>query len=178
MAGEHQREAGRLCHSSPLGHGDEGSADGEQCVYHIYNRGNNGENLFREERNYRYFLQLYAKHVTPVVDTFAYCQGFNKTYGRTGSLFENSFKRTIVNSERYFTALLFYIHFNPQKHGFVTDFRDWPWSSYSTLLSSQPTKLLRAEVMRWFGNATGFNAFHQGVVNQKAIQSLIADDFE
>ena len=26
--------------------------------YHIYNRGINGEPLFREERNYRYFLKL------------------------------------------------------------------------------------------------------------------------
>ncbi len=33
------------------------------CYYHIYNRGNNREDLFREERNYRYFLQLYAHHV-------------------------------------------------------------------------------------------------------------------
>lgn len=41
--------------------------------YHIYNRGNNGETLFREDRNYRYFLQLYAKHIAPVAETYAYC---------------------------------------------------------------------------------------------------------
>ena len=41
--------------------------------YHIYNRGNNRQDIFIEERNYRYFLQLYTKHVVPVVDTFAYC---------------------------------------------------------------------------------------------------------
>jgi len=41
--------------------------------YHIYNRGNNRENLFYEERNYRHFLRLYALHVEPVVDTYAYC---------------------------------------------------------------------------------------------------------
>lgn len=41
--------------------------------YHIYNRGNNRENLFVEERNYRYFLGLYTKHIRPVADTFAYC---------------------------------------------------------------------------------------------------------
>ena len=41
--------------------------------YHIYNRGNNGENLFKQERNYPYFLRLYAKHIEPIVDTFAYC---------------------------------------------------------------------------------------------------------
>ena len=41
--------------------------------YHIYNRGNNGEDLFREQRNYPYFLKLYEKYVTPVADTYAYC---------------------------------------------------------------------------------------------------------
>ena len=41
--------------------------------YHIYNRGNNRETLFREERNYPYFLSLFIKHVDPVVDTHAYC---------------------------------------------------------------------------------------------------------
>jgi len=41
--------------------------------YHIYNRGNNQENIFVEERNYPYFLKLYAKHIEPVADTFAYC---------------------------------------------------------------------------------------------------------
>ena len=29
--------------------------------YHICNRGNSGEVLFREERSYAYFLKLYAK---------------------------------------------------------------------------------------------------------------------
>ena len=41
--------------------------------YHIYNRGINGQVLFREERNYRYFLRLYVKYIEPIADTFAYC---------------------------------------------------------------------------------------------------------
>jgi hypothetical protein len=41
--------------------------------YHIYNRGNNRENLFIEERNYHHFLRLYARYVAPVADTYAYC---------------------------------------------------------------------------------------------------------
>jgi putative transposase len=41
--------------------------------YHIYNRGNNRENIFVEDRNYRHFLQLYAKYVEPIADTYAYC---------------------------------------------------------------------------------------------------------
>lgn len=41
--------------------------------YHVYNRGNNGETLFREQRNYRYFLRLYAKYIEPIAETYAYC---------------------------------------------------------------------------------------------------------
>jgi putative transposase len=41
--------------------------------YHLYNRGTNGENLFREDENYRYFLRLYAQHIAPVAETLAYC---------------------------------------------------------------------------------------------------------
>ncbi|MBF8283376.1 MAG: hypothetical protein HW378_2291 [Anaerolineales bacterium] len=41
--------------------------------YHIYNRGNNRENVFREERNYPYFLKLYAKYIEPIAETYAYC---------------------------------------------------------------------------------------------------------
>ena len=42
-------------------------------IYHIYNRGINGETLFREERNYSYFLDLYRRHIQSVALTFAYC---------------------------------------------------------------------------------------------------------
>ena len=45
----------------------------EGKIYHIYNCGNNGDNIFFEEKNYTYFLNKYAKHVAPFVDTFAYC---------------------------------------------------------------------------------------------------------
>ena len=41
--------------------------------YHIYNRGINRENIFWEERNYGYFLELYGKYILPVADTFSYC---------------------------------------------------------------------------------------------------------
>jgi putative transposase len=41
--------------------------------YHIFNRGNNGEDLFREERNYLFFLKLYGKYILPIADTYAYC---------------------------------------------------------------------------------------------------------
>ena len=41
--------------------------------YHIYNRGNNGENIFIQERNYEHFMNLYFKYIDPIAETFAYC---------------------------------------------------------------------------------------------------------
>ncbi|WP_338813897.1 hypothetical protein V9L05_00165 [Bernardetia sp. Wsw4-3y2] len=41
-------------------------------IYHIYNRGIDGCNLFYEQQNYTFFLEKYAKYVSPVMDTFAY----------------------------------------------------------------------------------------------------------
>lgn len=41
--------------------------------YHIYNRGNNRENIFIERRNYTYFLEQWPKHVSLVAETYAYC---------------------------------------------------------------------------------------------------------
>ncbi|MDH5367967.1 MAG: hypothetical protein OEW67_13360 [Cyclobacteriaceae bacterium] len=41
--------------------------------YHIFNRGINGETLYKEEKNYHYFLKKFEQHLTPIVDTYAYC---------------------------------------------------------------------------------------------------------
>lgn len=41
--------------------------------YHIYNRGINGENLFKENRNHEHFLNLYSKHIDPIAETYAWC---------------------------------------------------------------------------------------------------------
>ncbi len=40
--------------------------------YHIFNHGVAERNLFREPENYRHFLNLYDKYISPVADTFAW----------------------------------------------------------------------------------------------------------
>lgn len=45
----------------------------EGHFYHIYNRGNNGGNIFFEEANYHYFLKLLAKYIYPIADIYCYC---------------------------------------------------------------------------------------------------------
>ena len=186
--------------------------------YHIYNRGNSGETLFREQRNYPYLLKLHAKYIEPVAETYVYClmpnhfhflvrikdpgedwqssedcqsyeasrafanlfstytKAFNKAYQRTGSLFEKPFRRKLVDSDRYFAALVIYIHHNPQKHGFVDDFRDWPHSSYRAILSHKPSRLQREVVLDWFADWSGFEEAHVTLVDETVIEALITHD--
>jgi hypothetical protein len=183
--------------------------------YHIYNRGNNHENIFREERNYHHFLKLYAHHIEPIAGTYAYCllrnhfhfcvrtrapeeappeakdpsqyfsnffnayaKAFNKTYCRCGALFQRPFGRIEVSSEAYLQRLIIYIHQNPQRHGFLSDFREWPYSSYHSLLCEKPTRLLRHEVLDWFGDRTALQACHLQVVKDDEVTWLAPDDLD
>ena len=182
--------------------------------YHIYNRGNNRENIFIEDRNYKYFMQLYAKYVEPVADTFAYClmrnhfhfltrikdekdltgllnpskqfsnlfnayaRTINQTYQRTGALFQRPFGRIPVTSDAYFARLVVNIHQNPQKHGFVEDFRDWPYSSYQALMSTRPTRLKRDTVLDWFHGVKNVAEAHQQEMNDAEFAALTPEDFD
>lgn len=44
----------------------------ERC-YHLFNRGNNKQNIFYQEKNYFYFLKKYGDYMNPYLDTYAYC---------------------------------------------------------------------------------------------------------
>jgi len=41
--------------------------------YHIYNRGNNKENIFLSDDNYIYFLKLLTKYILPISEIYSYC---------------------------------------------------------------------------------------------------------
>ncbi len=166
--------------------------------FHIYNRGNNGENIFVQERNYYYFTELWWKHISPIAETWAfgllrnhfhaavyikekedqkrkepsqylsnffnaYARGVNIATQRTGALFERPFNRISVDSESYLMRLIIYIHQNPQKHKFVTDFRDWNYSSYHDIISNNPTRLQREKVLQLFGSRADFIRIHQEI---------------
>jgi putative transposase len=45
----------------------------EDSFYHIYNRGNDKQTIFFQERNYDFFLQKVEKYVTPNADLVAWC---------------------------------------------------------------------------------------------------------
>ncbi|WP_461631044.1 transposase [Labilibaculum euxinus] len=43
-----------------------------ESYYHIYNRGIDGCNLYREINDYKHFLKLYEKYIDPIADTFVW----------------------------------------------------------------------------------------------------------
>ena len=176
---------------------------GEDNIYHIYNRGINGEDIFREKRNYYYFLKQYHKYCSPFLDTYAYvllknhfhllvkvkpavwelsymdghiiqrhatkqlshffnsyAQSFNKAYKRHGKLFEEPFRRKEVKTDAYFTGLIYYLHQNPQHHGFVNDFREWEFSSYQDMIAENSHLVNYQQVIEWFGSKQYFTEAH------------------
>jgi hypothetical protein len=58
----------------------------------------------------------------------------------------------------------------------VNDFREWPYSSYQTTLSTRSTHLNCVEAIKWFGGPEGFNEAHAPETDMQAISYLIMDD--
>jgi len=44
----------------------------ENCFYHIYNRSNNKETIFRSDDNYKFFLKRWVEYLSPYFDTYSY----------------------------------------------------------------------------------------------------------
>jgi REP element-mobilizing transposase RayT len=45
----------------------------EEYFYHIFNRGNNKQNIFFEKENYQYFIRLLEKYISPIAEIYSYC---------------------------------------------------------------------------------------------------------
>jgi putative transposase len=177
-------------------------------LYHIFNRGNNRENIFREDINYEYFLGKMWKYLLPVSDILlysllknhfhmvvqiktieeqlawtarhpprlksktppwrqfsnlfnCYAKSFNRMYRRSGSLFQERFRRKEIDSDDYFRKLVTYLHLNPQNHALVEDFRTYPYSSYHELLAGGPTIVNRERTLFFLGGMEEFQELHQ-----------------
>lgn len=172
--------------------------------YHIYNRGNNPELLFYKDFNYSYFLKKYEKYLSKHVSTFAYCLmpnhfhlliktksesvsnqlkklfqsyalSINKQENRTGSLFTKPFRRIAIEDNEYLKYLVFYIHYNPEKHKLFKDFRNYKFSSYKSLTDKTNTFLCRKELFEWFGGSEEFLSFHSYYHEEKRFEKYIVE---
>ena len=59
-----------------------------------------------------------------------YTQYVNRTYGRSGTLWEGRFHSCLVQSEEYLLTCYRYVEENPVRAGLARDLSDYQWSSY------------------------------------------------
>ena len=105
----------------------------------------------------------------------AYSKRFNKTYKRTGSLFEKGFKRKEVESEHYLRHLVYYIHHNPIHHGVSNNYGDFPWTSYVDFIEGVSTIVDVKKVLEYFDDFDNFVFFHQEEHEFSLIQDYLMD---
>lgn len=136
------------------------------AVYHIIDRGNDRGDIFFDDDDRRYYLDLLSSavveyrlrvyaytlmsnHVHLFLRTMLpniseamykvnidYSHYFNKRHRRTGHLFESRFKSKLVQEDRYFLVLLRYVHMNPVKAGMVSTPEQYAWSSHRAYLGN------------------------------------------
>jgi len=190
----------------------------EGQFYHIYNRGVNGENLFKEKKNYYYFLDQYKFYCADILETLAYCllknhfhmlvyvkenvevpkrngsgmfklnaskqlshffnsyaQSINKAYNGTVPLFESPFERKLIDDENYLKTMIYYCHRNAVHHGFVTDIKEWEFSSYHSILANESNLVATAEVLKRFGNINCFKESHRSNTPQTDLEKYIIE---
>ena len=129
-------------------------------IYHVMNRGNNGEWIFHEDADKEMFLALLIAeiercglklHEWALMDNHfhllletpegnlskamhrlesGYAQWFNRKYRRTGHLFGERFKSLLVEGGGYLMAAARYIVLNPVRAHIVAHPREYRWSSY------------------------------------------------
>jgi hypothetical protein len=108
----------------------------------------------------------------------AYTKAINKSYNRTGSLFQEHLHRKRVEDEEYLIQLIAYIHLNPVKHGFSNDFKSYPYSSYKYYLNRTGFENLLGlkETDKKNKDVTGLgDLLGQEIFNGEYVMSLFGD---
>ena len=72
-----------------------------------------------------------------------YVQYVNRTYRRSGTLWEGRFRSSIVQEQGYLLRCYRYIELNPLRAGMVRHPRDYGWSSYSSNGEGKRSRLLK-----------------------------------
>ncbi len=105
----------------------------------------------------------------------AYAKYFNTKHKRTGALLEHPYKRILVDNEQYLKRIILYLHNNPVKHGFCEHPIEYSWTSYLSLISIKPTKLVRKKVLGYFNSQAEFKTNHKPEDNFEDIKSLFLE---
>lgn len=129
-------------------------------IYHVINRGNNRQDVFHKEGDFKAFLQALAelKERRPF-ELFGYCllnnhfhllirpraasisrimqsllvshtQRYHKHYRSGGHVWQGRFKSPVIQNDEHLLTVLRYIEANPLRAEIVRHAGDYPWSSY------------------------------------------------
>ena len=129
-------------------------------IYHVINRGNGRQDVFRKKGDFAAFLAALAdlKERKPF-ELYGYCllnnhfhllirprgvaisrimqsllishtQRFHKHYRSGGHVWRGRFKSPVIQNDEHLLTVLRYIEANPLRAGIVTRAEDYPWSSY------------------------------------------------
>ena len=104
----------------------------------------------------------------------SYTKAFNKTYQRTGTLFEGPFKSIHVETDNHLIHLCRYIHLNPLEAGLVTNLDDWPYSNYLEWVGKRAGTLYDVQfVQTYFANPDEYEQFVLEYIPSKDVVKTI-----
>ena len=145
------------------------------AVYHVMNRGNRRESIFREPADYYAFLSnlaevkqkypcriysicLMTNHFHILIKTediqiwkimhrlqLMYAMDFNAKYNLSGHVFEKRYNCQLVEDTQYLLEVSRYIHLNPVKAAIVKEPADYEYSSYRLYVGDRTEKSDRIE---------------------------------
>ena len=172
--------------------------------YHVYNRGNNRENIFFEDKNYRYFLSKVKVAFEDKIDLISYClmpnhfhllvkikedgvlekamqkistgytRAINSAYNRTGHLFQGRFKNKLIPNNEYLLHLARYILRNPLRAGLVEKLEDWKFSSYQETIQRNKCEYIEPKIL--LEQFSGTESFKKFVIEFDESQAYFVKD--
>lgn len=151
------------------------------ALHHLYQRGNEKQDIFRDDDDRGFFLGYLAKlkqecgfklhalclmsnHFHWLIETgpvalakvmhrfeTAYAMRFNAKYERAGHLFQGPYKAKLCTRDGYYLRLLRYIHRNPVRARLVPRCADWRWSGHAALASGRSGLIDTELALSFFG---------------------------
>lgn len=93
----------------------------------------------------------------------SYSMSINRQENRKGSLLQRGVKRVLIQEESHLLHLIAYIHTNAVHHGLTANFKNYPYSSYKSIISKKSTILKRKFIIDIYGGIKQFEEYHENV---------------
>ena len=101
----------------------------------------------------------------------SYTGYFNKKYKRTGPLFQDRYKATMVDKDSYLMHISRYIHLNP------SDYKNYEWSSYDYYVGKKNSGWVNPDkILRLFSSIKEYEEFTADYEDYKKSLELIKSD--